>query len=107
MRLRVRDEKTFAAGFGVAGAILRELGCVPASLVLALVPEPVLEENFRRAMLVARGDVLTFVERPISLGILLLTVVIVVLFSRRKAMTVARGAGQDTTGAGGQAAGHG
>jgi TctA family transporter len=29
-----------------------------------------LEENFRRAMLIASGDLMVFIERPISAGLL-------------------------------------
>jgi putative tricarboxylic transport membrane protein len=38
----------------------------PAPFVLGFVLGPMLEENFRRAMLIASGDVFVFVERPIS-----------------------------------------
>jgi TctA family transporter len=58
--------------FGVAGYALVRLGCEPAPLLLGFVIGPLLEENFRRAMLIARGDWTTFVTRPVSLGLLLL-----------------------------------
>jgi putative tricarboxylic transport membrane protein len=32
------------------------------------VPGPLVEENFRRALLLTQGDLLVFFERPISLG---------------------------------------
>ncbi len=47
-----------------------------------------LEENFRRAMLISRGDIMTFVERPISGSVLLVTLIILVagiFFSSRAA----------------------
>ena len=38
----------------------------PAPILLGFVLGPRFEENFRRAMLISRGDLGTFVERPIS-----------------------------------------
>ena len=60
--------------FGIAGYILRVLGFEPAPLLLGYVLGPMLEENFRRAMLLSRGSLQTFIERPISMWVLLLTV---------------------------------
>ncbi|WP_149536778.1 tripartite tricarboxylate transporter permease [Siccirubricoccus phaeus] len=59
------------AVFGVLGYVFRKLDCEPAPLMLGLVLGPLLEENFRRAMVLADGDVTIFVTRPISLGFLL------------------------------------
>jgi TctA family transporter len=58
--------------FGVIGYAFRKLDCEPAPLLLGLVLGPMLEENFRRAMVLADGDWSVFVRRPISLGFLLL-----------------------------------
>lgn len=60
--------------FGIAGYVLRVLGFEPAPLLLGYVLGPMLEENFRRAMLLSRGSLQTFIERPISMWVLLLTV---------------------------------
>jgi len=70
--------------FGVAGVILRILDCSPAPLILTVVLEPLLEENFRRAMILSSGDGSVFFLRRISLGILLLTLVLALYFSKRK-----------------------
>jgi TctA family transporter len=74
-----------AAVFGLVGLVFDKLRCPPAPLILGFILEPVLEENFRRAMLLARGDITTFVTRPISLGILLLSVALLFVFARPKA----------------------
>ena len=58
--------------FGVIGYAMRKLDCEPAPLLLGLVLGPMLEENFRRAMVLSDGDWSIFVRRPISLGFLLL-----------------------------------
>jgi putative tricarboxylic transport membrane protein len=60
--------------FGLAGYALMKLDCEPAPLLLGFVVGPLMEENFRRAMLIARGDWTTFITRPVSLGLLLLAI---------------------------------
>lgn len=60
--------------FGVVGYLMRLLRFQPAPLLLGLVLGPLMEENFRRAMLLSRGSLATFLERPISLIFILVTV---------------------------------
>jgi len=61
-----------ALGFGLLGYLMKMLEMPAAPLLLGLVLGPMMEDNFRRALLISRGDLLIFVERPISAGILLL-----------------------------------
>ena len=73
--------------FGVIGYFWAKLKCEGAPLLLGLVLGPMMEENFRRALLLSRGDFFTFVERPLSaslLGAALILVVLVALPSIRK-----------------------
>jgi putative tricarboxylic transport membrane protein len=65
--------------FAAIGFALHKLDCPAAPLIIGMVLGPMLEENFRRAMLISRGDPLVFVTRPISLGILIVLAAIVVL----------------------------
>ncbi len=67
------------AVFGVVGYVWSKLKCEGAPLLLGLVLGPMMEENFRRALLLSRGDFLTFVERPLSASLLGAAVVLVVL----------------------------
>lgn len=67
------------AGFGVVGWLLRELNCEPAPLVLGFVLGPLMEENLRRALLVSGGNPAVFVERPISLALLLAAAALLVI----------------------------
>lgn len=67
------------AGFGLLGYVLSKLRCEPAPLLLGFVLGPLLEENLRRAMILSRGDPTTFVTRPISAGLLILSLAILVL----------------------------
>jgi TctA family transporter len=51
---------------GVIGYVLLLLDFHPAPILLGFVLGPRFEENFRRAMLISRGDMLVFVKHPIS-----------------------------------------
>ena len=53
-------------GFGLIGYFFLKIGVEPAPFVLGFVLGPMLEENFRRAMLIASGDIMVFIQRPIS-----------------------------------------
>lgn len=67
------------AGFGVLGYVFIKLGCEGAPLLLGFVLGPMMEENFRRSLLLSRGDFSVFFTRPISLGLLLAAAALVVI----------------------------
>jgi len=67
------------ASFGIIGYLFFKLGCEPAPLLLGFVLGPMMEENFRRALLLSRGDFTTFVTRPLSLGLLIAAALLVVI----------------------------
>jgi putative tricarboxylic transport membrane protein len=67
------------AFFGLMGVLLYKLECEPAPLLLGFVLGPMMEENLRRALLLSRGDPWVFLERPISAGLLIAAVLLVVL----------------------------
>ncbi len=54
------------AFFGLLGYFLMKLRCEPAPLLLGFVLGPLLEENMRRAMILGKGDPMTFLTRPLS-----------------------------------------
>lgn len=58
--------------FGVLGYLFRKFGYEAAPLVLAFVLGPLLENNFRKSLLLSQGDFMVFVERPISVACLAL-----------------------------------
>ena len=60
-----------AAFFGVAGYVFMRLECEPAPMILGFVLGPLMEENLRRAMRISSGDPMIFINRPISLGLLI------------------------------------
>jgi putative tricarboxylic transport membrane protein len=78
--------------FAVIGYLFYKLGCEGAPLLLGFILGPMMEENLRRALLLARGDWSTFIVRPLSAGLLIaavLMVVIVMLPSVKKKREVA------------------
>ncbi len=72
------DDVFTTAVFGLAGYLFMRLDLDAAPLMLGFILGPMLEENFRRAMLLSRGHFGAFVTRPISgtlLGLIALVVV--------------------------------
>jgi putative tricarboxylic transport membrane protein len=61
-------------GFGFLGYILRKYKFPVTPVILALVLGGILEENFRRALMMAEGNYATFVTKPISLALLIMAV---------------------------------
>ncbi|WP_244935065.1 tripartite tricarboxylate transporter permease [Acuticoccus sediminis] len=56
--------------FGIVGFGMRRLGFEPAPVILGCVLGPLMEENFRRSLVLSGGDFSHFVERPISATLL-------------------------------------
>jgi putative tricarboxylic transport membrane protein len=67
------------AFFGLVGYVLYKLGFEPAPLLLGFVLGRLLEEKFRQALVLSRGSFAPFIERPVSAGLLVVAVIIVVL----------------------------
>ncbi|MDR3485493.1 MAG: hypothetical protein P4M05_11370 [Bradyrhizobium sp.] len=61
----------------MAGYVLLRLDFHPAPILLGFVLGPRFEENFRRSLLISRGDLMTFVERPISAFFLAVCVLLI------------------------------
>jgi TctA family transporter len=64
-------------GLGIFGYVLVRLRFEPAPILLGFVLGPRLEENFRRAVLISRGSLEIFIQRPISAVFLALCVVLI------------------------------
>jgi TctA family transporter len=54
------------AAAGIVGYAFSRIGCPPAPLLLGFILGPMVEEHFRRAMLISEGNIWIFFERPIS-----------------------------------------
>lgn len=63
---------------GVVGYAMRLADLPSAPLLLGFVLGPLVEENFRRALIMARGNLGTFIERPISGTIMAITLLLIV-----------------------------
>jgi TctA family transporter len=70
-----------AAMFGVAGYVFMRLECEPAPMILGFVLGPLMEENLRRALRISGGDPMIFVNRPISLGLLIASLCLLALIA--------------------------
>jgi putative tricarboxylic transport membrane protein len=65
--------------FGAVSYLLVKLGCEPAPLLLGFILGPMLEENLRRAMIISRGDPTVFITRPISAGLVVTAVLVLIV----------------------------
>ena len=83
-----------ALGFGVVGWLFRRLDVPFLPMVLGVVLGFMVESNYRRALVLAEGHHVTFIEDPIAAGLLALSAVIVVATLARRALDV-RAAGKD------------
>ncbi len=69
------------AAFGIIGYLFNKLECEAPPLLLGFVLGPMMEENFRRALLLSRGDFTVFVTRPLSASLLFVALILVALVS--------------------------
>ena len=61
--------------FGILGYIFFKLDAEPAPFILGFILGPLLEEHFRRAMIISDGNVLSLFEHPISAVLLSLAII--------------------------------
>lgn len=64
-------------GCGVAGFFMKRYGFSPAATVIALVLGPLAEQTLRQTMIISGGSFGIFVQRPVSLGLLIVMALIV------------------------------
>jgi putative tricarboxylic transport membrane protein len=67
-----------AALFGLLGFVLRRLDFDVTPVLLGFVLGPLLEDNLRRSLLYSRGDLLFFIDRPVSLLLLSCAMVLLI-----------------------------
>ena len=72
-------EVVMTAAFGLFGYALVKFGFEPAPMLLGFVLGKLMEEKLRQALVISRGSLKTFVERPLSAGLLVLTLALVVI----------------------------
>jgi TctA family transporter len=64
--------------FGVIGAVLMALEFPVATILLGYVLGPMVEENFRRSLLLSHGDLMLFFQRPISAAVMSASILMLV-----------------------------
>src|SRR5262249_15648380 len=64
---------------GGIGVVFIQVGAEAGPLILGCLLGPVMEENFRRAMMLSHGNPIVFVERPISAGLLVMALALLVI----------------------------
>ena len=62
--------------FGVMGYFMRRFEYEPAPLLLGMILSPMMESNFRQALLVSQGSFLIFVTHPISATLLAIAAIL-------------------------------
>jgi putative tricarboxylic transport membrane protein len=73
------DDLWLMAGFGVFGYLMKRYDFPAAPLVLGLVLEPLFENSLRQSMTLSHGSLDIFVSRPISAGLLLVTLLVILV----------------------------
>ena len=66
-------------GFGVGGYLLRKADYPMAPLVLALVLGPLMEKSFRQTLISEQGNIMAFLERPLSATFIALSAIFFLL----------------------------
>ncbi len=65
--------------FGIAGAIFIALGFPVAPILLGFVLGPLVEDNFRRSLLLSHGDMAVFFQQPISATFMTISILLVAI----------------------------
>lgn len=65
--------------FGILGYTLLKFEIPLAPLLLAMILAPILEKNFMRSILISNGDFSIFFTRPISLIVILITLIVLLI----------------------------
>ncbi len=72
-------------GFGIVGYLMRKSNFVPAAMLLGLILGPIAEDGFRSSLTMADDFLLFyFLQRPISLAIIVLIAAVIVFVIRRE-----------------------
>ena len=70
---------TMVAAFGLFGYALIKFGFEPAPLLLGFVLGRLMEEKLRQALVIARGDLWVFLERPLSASLLAIAALVLLV----------------------------
>jgi putative tricarboxylic transport membrane protein len=62
---------------GVMGLFMRVFDFPTAPVIIGMILGPLAEQEFRRAMTISQGDMMIFLQKPLSLGLLVIAVLAV------------------------------
>ncbi|MCE8020506.1 tripartite tricarboxylate transporter permease [Halomonas sp. MCCC 1A11036] len=65
--------------FGVLGYVLLRFRFHPAPVLLGFILGPMMEENLRRSLVISRGDITVFLDRPVSVVLLGITFLLLMM----------------------------
>ena len=80
--------------FGLVGYLLMRLNYNAAPVLLGFILGPMMEENLRRSLVISRGDLTVFLDRPVSVGLLLVCLLLLLMPLRKPLMRYIRMASQ-------------
>jgi putative tricarboxylic transport membrane protein len=63
---------------GGMGFLMRRFDFPTAPVIIGMILGPLAEQEFRRAMTISQGDLMIFIEKPLSLTLLLIAVLALV-----------------------------
>jgi putative tricarboxylic transport membrane protein len=76
------NEMIMIVPLAVFSYIIDKLGFSVVPMMLGLILGPLVESNLTRSLIISEGNPLIFVTRPVSLAILIVTVIFVIIFVR-------------------------
>ena len=68
----------FLYAMGAVGFLMRRFDFPTAPVIIGMILGPLAEQEFRRAMTISQGDWMIFVQKPLSLALLLIALTAVV-----------------------------
>jgi len=85
------EDMLIAYAIGVVGFLMRQFDFPVAPAILGAILGPELENQFRRSLNIADGDLMVFLERPLTVAILVLALLALVLPYAPRAIAIVRG----------------
>jgi len=64
-------------GFGLVGILFRAASYPLAPVVIGIILGPLLENNLRRSLLISQDGYWIFLERPVSIGLIIINILLI------------------------------
>lgn len=76
--------------FGLIGYVFMRLRYNAAPVMLGFILGPLMEENLRRSLVISRGDMSVFLDRPVSVALLAVSLILILLPLRKPLISAIR-----------------